>query len=263
MTNSRVLKKLRAGDFARVAGLGRVVDPWIVEIIGRTGYDVVWLDLEHRAYGYDIIDPLSLACRAAGIDLMVRIRKSGYDSPMRALEFGANGIIVPHCRSAVEARQWVEWVRFPPVGKRGFDGAGADADYGLASPIAYIRHANEQVFLALQIEDREAVDQIDEIAAVDGFDILFIGPGDLSLSYGAPMEFAHPSLLEAMDRVNRAARRYGKWWAVPTGTPDAAQAALDRGARMITAGGDHIFLVHGFQKASEDFSSLHIPGTLR
>jgi 4-hydroxy-2-oxoheptanedioate aldolase len=242
-----------------VAGLGRVVDPWIVDIIGRTGYDVIWLDLEHRAYGYEVIDPLSLACRAAGIDLMVRIRKSGYGGTMRALEFGANGIMVPHCRSAAEARQWVEWVRFPPMGKRGFDGAGADADYGLADPIEYIQHANKQVFLALQIEDREAVDQVDEIAAVEGFDIFFIGPGDLSLSYGVPMQLDHPSLMEAMERVNRAARRYGKWWAIPTGTPAAAQAAINRGARMITAGGDHFFLVRGFQKASEDFNHLHIP----
>ena len=63
---------------------------------------------------------------------MVRICKNGYHSAMRALEFGANGIMVPHCRSAEEARQWVEWVRFPPVGKRGLDGVGADADFGLA-----------------------------------------------------------------------------------------------------------------------------------
>ena len=193
MTNSRVLTKLREKTFVRVAGLGRVVDPWIVTIIGHAGYDVIWLDLEHRAYGYDIIDPLSLACRAAGVDLMVRI-KSGYHSPMRALEFGANGIMVPHCRSAKEARQWVEWVRFPSLGKRGFDGAGADADFSLADPSQYIRHDNEQVFLALQIEDREAVDHIEEIAAVEGFDLFFVGPGDLSLSYGVPMQFGHPLL---------------------------------------------------------------------
>jgi 4-hydroxy-2-oxoheptanedioate aldolase len=72
-----------------------------------------------------VIDKLSLACRSTGVDLVVRIRKAGYTSAMRALEFGANGIMLPHCYDAEEARQWVEWTRFPPQGKRGFDGASA------------------------------------------------------------------------------------------------------------------------------------------
>jgi 4-hydroxy-2-oxoheptanedioate aldolase len=258
MVNSRVLRKLRNGDLVRVAGLSRVIDPWIVEIIGSTGYDVIWLDLEHRAYGYDVVDPLSLACRFVGIDLMVRVRKADYGSPMRALEFGANGIMVPHCRSAEEARQWVNWIRFPPLGKRGFDGSGADADFGLADPLAYIEHANRDVFLALQIEDREAVEHIDEIADVEGFDLFFIGAADLSLSYGVPMQFDHPLLRTAFDRVANAACRKGKWWGTPTATPESAQSAVDRGARMITAGGDHPLLVRGFQKACEEFRSVRI-----
>lgn len=91
MVSSRALEKLRKGDLTRVAGLSRVIDPWIVEIVGRTGCELIWLDLEHRAYGYEIIDPISLACRRAGIDLLVRVRKTGYDSPMRALASGLSG----------------------------------------------------------------------------------------------------------------------------------------------------------------------------
>ena len=163
--------------------------------------------MEHRAFGFDKIDPISLACRTAGVDLMVRIRKTGYDSPMRALEFGANGLMIPHCRSAAEARQWVEWVRFPPAGKRGLDGVGADSDFGFADMHEYLKHANEQVFLALQVEDKEAVEAIDEIVAVEGFDLVFVGPGDLSLSYGVPLQFDHPLLLKATERVAEASRR--------------------------------------------------------
>src|SRR5712692_3500884 len=133
MTKSRVLKKLRSGDVAKVAGISRVPDPWLAEVVGRIGYDSV----------------------------------------MRALEFGANGIMVPHCRSIEEARQYAEWMRFPPRGKRGLDGAGADADWALADTMEHIRNANEETFLVLQIEDKEAVDCVDEIAAVDGVDILF------------------------------------------------------------------------------------------
>ena len=111
MTKSRVLNKLRAGGFVTLAGVSRVSDPWLVEVIGRIGYDCVWFDMEHRAFGYDVIAPISLACRHSGTDLMVRILKTGYDAPMRALEFGANGIMVPHCRSAEEAGSgWIGFV---------------------------------------------------------------------------------------------------------------------------------------------------------
>lgn len=256
MTNSRVLRKLRAGQFVTTIGVGRVPHPWFAEMIGRTGFDLIWLDLEHRAWGYEIIDPISLACRATGIDLMVRIHKSGYFSPMQALEFGANGLMVPHCRSAQEARQWVEWVRFPPQGRRGFDGAGADADFGLAPPLEHMRHANREVFLVLQIEDREALEEIDAIAAVPGVDLLFVGTGDLSISLGCPMELEHPRMLEAYRMVDAAVKKAGNWWGIPTGGPEAARKALERGARLITCGSDHRFLVGGLKQAFAEFSGV-------
>jgi 4-hydroxy-2-oxoheptanedioate aldolase len=258
MVKSRALQKLRAGDFVKVVGVSRVGDPWLAELIGRLEFDVIWFDMEHRDFGYEVISPLSLACRATGIDLMVRVLKEGYTAPMRALEMGANGLMVPHCRSVDEARQWVEWTRFPPLGKRGFDGAGVDADYMLADPMEHLKHGNQDVFLMLQIEDREAVDCVDQIAALEGVDLLFVGPGDLSISYGVPMQTDHPDIQRAIDRVANACAKAGKWWGIPTGSPAAAQKMLDRGARMITCGGDHGFLVNGFVNAKRDFAGLRI-----
>lgn len=258
MTKSRVLRKLRQGECVRVAGVSRVADPWLAEVIGHLDYDVIWFDMEHRAFGYDAIDPLSLACRATGIDLMVRVLKEGYMSPMRALEFGANGLMVPHCRSAAEARQWVEWSRFPPLGRRGIDAAGADADYMLADPLEHLRYGNEETFLVLQIEDREAVECVEEIAAVDGFDLLFIGGADLSASYGVPFQFDHPHVQKAIDRVASACARAGKHWGMPTGSPEAAQKLIDRGARMITCAGDHGLLVNGFRNAIREVAGVGV-----
>ena len=258
MVNSRVLRKLRAGEFAAVAGQSRLADAWLSEVIGRIGYDCIWFDMEHRTFGYDVLPAVSLACRHTGIDLMVRILKTGYDAPMRALECGANGIMVPHVRSADEARQWVDWVRFPPLGRRGLDGVGADADWGFADTRDHIRHGNDEVFLALQIEDREAVDCVEEIAAVPGFDLLFIGPGDLTLSYGVPLEFGHPVIEAAFERVARAAATHGKWWGTTSATPADAQRVVDRGGRMFTAGGDHGALVNGLQQSFAAFSTVKL-----
>ena len=259
MTPSRVLKLLRSGSLVRVAGVSRVTDPWIAEVIGAIGYDVIWLDLEHRDFGLDIVDGISRACRLAGIDLMVRIEKSGYHSPMQALEFGANGLMIPHIRSAQEAKQWVEWCRFPPMGKRGLDGAGADSHYGLDPILPYIEHANRETFLAFQIEDKEALEQIDSIAAVPGYDMLFVGPGDLSLSLGVPMQLDHPLMEQAMVTVNEACKRHGKWWGTTSGSAAAAQHVVDLGAKMFTAGGDHGSLVNGFRQSFESFREVAAP----
>jgi len=258
MIASKTLRKLRSGEYVRTAVLSRVTEPWLAELIGKLGYDLVWLDMEHRDFDYGVVAPLALACRATGIDLMVRILKTGYSSPMRVLESGATGLMIPHCQNAAEARQWVEWTRFAPLGARGFDGAGPDADYMLVDPLAYMKHANEQTFLALQIEDRDAVDHIDEIIQTDGVDLLFVGPADLTISYGVPFQFGHPDVQRAIDRVAAAAAKAGKWWGIPTGTPEAMNLALERGARMITGGVDHVFLVKGFESGIKQFPEFKI-----
>jgi 2-keto-3-deoxy-L-rhamnonate aldolase RhmA len=255
---SRLRNKLQGGDFVKVVGINRVTEPWLTELVGELGFDVVWFDMEHRAHGFEVIDRLSLACRATGIDLMVRICKDGYASAMRTLEFGAHGIMVPHCCSPEEARQWAEWTRFPPQGKRGFDHAGADAKYGLCDPAEYLRTQNREVFLVVQIEDREAVDRVDAIAAVEGIDLLFVGPADLTMSYGVPLERDHPTIQRAFDKVASAAEKAGKWWGTVTDTPEMAQRELDRGARMVTCANDHFLLVRGLEAAYRDFQKIGI-----
>jgi 4-hydroxy-2-oxoheptanedioate aldolase len=258
VTKSRLRKKLSAGGFVKVVGINRVTEPWLAEVAGKLGFDVIWFDMEHRAHGYEVVDRLSVACRATGVDLMVRIRKTGYTSAMRALEFGANGIMVPHCCSIEETRKWADWTRFPPQGKRGFDGAGADGDYALSNPLEYLKERNEETFLAVQIEDRQAVDCVDGIAAVEGVDLLFVGPADLSISYGVPMQRQHPLVQRALDKVADAAAKAGKWWGTVTDTPEAAQAELDRGARMVTCANDHFLLVHGLQDAYRKFEKIGV-----
>jgi len=236
--------------------------PWFAEVIGKMGFDLIWLDLEHRAHGYDAIDPISLACRATGIDLMVRIPKAEYGNPMRALECGAHGIMVPHCRSAEEARRWVRWSRYPPLGERGFDSVGADAEFGLSSPAQYLERSNRETFLVLQIEDRDALDHVEEIAAVEGVNVLFVGPADLSMSLGVPFQLDHPAMQSAIDRVANATAKAGIWWGTVTNSPAFAQQALDRGARMVTCANDHFLLLDGLREAYRQFSEISIGGVV-
>ena len=258
MVKSKVLQKLRAGEFVRIASVTRVQEPWLTEVIGSIGYDGVWFDMEHRSFAYGALDPISLACRATGMDLIVRILKEGYTAPMRVLEFGANGLIVPHCCSVAEARQWRDWTFYPPKGRRGFDGAGADAAFMLEDSLTHLRGRNEETFLILQIEDREALECVDEIAAIDGVDLLYIGTGDLSISLGVPFDRRHPLMQHAIDRIANAAAKAGKWWGMPSGSPEDAQSLLDRGARFLTVGCDHPILVNGLRNEFEHHRSLNV-----
>jgi 4-hydroxy-2-oxoheptanedioate aldolase len=188
----------------------------------------------------------------------VRIPKAEYGNPMRALECGAQGIMVPHCRSAEEARQWVRWCRYPPLGDRGFDSVGADTDFGLSDSTEYLQHSNQETFVVLQIEDRVAVEHVEEIAAVEGVDVLFVGPADLSMSLGVPLQFDHPAMQSAIDRVARAAAKAGIWWGTVTSSPALAQQALDSGARMVTCANDHFLLLDGLREAYRQFSELRV-----
>jgi 4-hydroxy-2-oxoheptanedioate aldolase len=255
---SKLLAKMRAGDFVKVVNINRVTDPWLAEVAGQLGFDVVWLDLEHRPHGYEAIQNVSVACRYSGVDLMVRIRETGYTSVMGALELGANGILIPHCSDPQVARQLAEWTRFPPQGKRGFDSAAVDANYALSDCREFLRERNLETFLVLEIEDQTAVERVDEIVSVEGVDGLFVGPADLTISYGVPFDRNNPIIQRAMDKIAIATAKAGKWWGTVTETPESAQRELDRGARMVTCADDHFLLVKGMQDAYRQFEGISI-----
>jgi len=127
----------------------------------------------------------------------------------------------------------------------------------LAEPLEHMKHANEETFL-LQIEDREAVDSIEEIAAVEGVDLLFVDPGHLTFNYGVPLEVDHPLIQKATGRVAAATAKQGRWWGMTSGSPESVQALLDRGALFLTCGGYHGGLVNGLCGGLEEHKGLHV-----
>jgi len=250
---SKVLAKLRQGKPALITSVTPVASPKFCELVGLLGIDGVWLDMEHQDYDYHGMANACLGCRAGGCDAMIRVRKEGMHSYFRALEVGANGLMSPHCMSADEARYVVRNSRFAPVGLRGMDGIEAPADHGLMPMDQYMEAANRETFVVVQIEDREALDVVEDIAAVEGIDILFVGPGDLSQSLGVPLEFDHPKMRAAFERVARVAEASGKWWGSTSGTEDRIKELLDMGARFISQGSVIHMVVEGYTEVKERF----------
>jgi 4-hydroxy-2-oxoheptanedioate aldolase len=250
------MDKLRQGKAALVTTVTPYASPKLTEMIGLLDFDCVWIDMEHQDYSYDQLFNMALGCRSSGVEPMARIRKGDYWTYSRPFEAGATGIMVPHCRSGAEAEQIVRYSRFHPLGMRGIDGVEASADYGLAPTAEYMAHANRETFVCVQIEDREAVEDVDAIAAVEGIDILFVGPADLSQSYGIPLQTQAPPIRDAIERVADAAAKLRKAWGLPEGSVEAGERYYEMGARFLACGAAIIILQQGWQRIRQDFDAI-------
>lgn len=254
LRTNRVLQRLRAGRYVLFFSPTPYASPKLVEMAGLIGFDGVWIDMEHQDYDYDQVFDMCLACRATNMEAMVRIRKSGDHAVYRAFEAGATGIMVPHVKTGEEARWVVRNAKFYPEGLRGVDGAEAAAAYALVPTPKYMEHVNRETFVALQIEDAEALDHLEDIASTPGVDILFFGAQDLSQSLGIPWQFDHPRMIEARMKVAEAARAHGKWWGCPAEPALAEELYKSCGALVFAGCAALSILQHGFKKIRQDFS---------
>ena len=248
-------RKLKAGEPVLVAKVC-FLDPNIVEMLSLLGLDCVWICNEYRAIDPQALENMVRAARAGGADCVVRTGSKSFDDFPRFLAMGANGLMIPHVRSAEHARRVVERVKFPPLGRRPLESINADADFGLMPLDTYMTQANEETFLLLQIEDGEALEQVEEIAAVPGLDVLFVGAGDLSVSMGVPGELKAPEVLDGVRTVVRACEAHGIVCGTSAIDPDHCQTLLDLGVRYFADGSDWRILLGGFRKQKQAFSKL-------
>lgn len=183
--------------------------PMTVEIAGLAGFDWLLIDHEHGPGGEDTLLHQLHAASATPAFPLVRIAQNETPRFKRVLDMGALGVMVPYVNTAAEARAAVAAMRYPPHGIRGVAkfnrGAGFGGDFE-----EYYAHAHERLVTAIQIETAEAVRNCDEIAAVDGADVLFVGPADLSYNMGIRDQLESPQFLDALATVSAAARRHGK-----------------------------------------------------
>lgn len=224
-----------------------------MELLSHAGVDFIWIDAEHSAIDTCEIQNM---VRAAGSRCPAIVRVPSHDEAWikRVLDTGCDGIVVPQVNSADEARRVLQYCYYPPRGRRSVGGTRAQA-YGFGG-MEYVRTANDSVAVILQVEHVDGVAAIDEIAAVEGIDAIFVGPIDLSASLGRVGELDHPEVREAVDSVFDCCRRRG----VPTGIyardADAVKAACAAGATMIAFGTDGGFLRGAVSGALQSVSGL-------
>jgi 2-keto-3-deoxy-L-rhamnonate aldolase RhmA len=233
----------------RIAGRDLVVGTWvktphpiIVEVLGLSPLDCIVLDAEHAPFDRGSLDTCLMAARGAAKPALVRPASSAPEHLLAALDMGADGVIVPHVRSAAEAEAVVRACRYVPGG-RGYAGTTRSAGYGTKG-MARTRADAAEVTIIAQVEDVEAVDAIEAIAAVEGLDALFIGRADLTVSYRAESP-DDPQVLAAVERICAAGRAAKRAIGMFLARPSDAPQWREKGASLFLLGSEHDFMLKG------------------
>ena len=241
------MKERLAGGETLLGTFLAMGSPMSAEACGLAGFDWVLVDLEHGGgHESDMLAQL-LGATSAGVHALVRVESAERSRAARALDYGAEGVMVPQMPSAAAAREWIAHLHYGPAGHRGVATNHRAARYGLDAD-ALTRAAGRTVGI-VQIESMGAVEDSEEIAAIEGIDVLFVGPSDLSYSMGRFRQFDDPEFRAALERVVKAAEDAGKAAGIMVPGAEAIRAAADDGFRMIAVGTDISLLVRGAQAA--------------
>jgi 2-keto-3-deoxy-L-rhamnonate aldolase RhmA len=231
----------------------QIPSPDICEILSTYNLDFVTFDMEHTHMSYESLPDMFRAFKGTNIKPYVRVRSNDTIEIRRALDIGAAGVIVPLVHTPEEAAKAVESAKYPPEGKRGF--AFCRANNWGKDFSRYARKANSDTKVFVMAESRMAVENIDDIAKIEGLDGVFIGPYDMSASYGLLGQTKHSTLEGAFNRILDACRRNeiiaGKH--VVSIDNQYIESDIKKGFRMIAAGIDALF-IHEGAKAIEDIS---------
>jgi 4-hydroxy-2-oxoheptanedioate aldolase len=239
-------RRLRAGETVYGAWC-MLASPLVADAVAREGFTAAVLDMQHGMWDTASIIAGIGALHNAGATPLVRIPLNDYAFVSRALDFGAEAIIMPMINSERDARQFANAAKYPPAGERSWGPGRAMALQGKSVPVDYLREANEGTLTLAMIETQAALANVDAIAGTPGIDALFIGPYDLStaLSGGKAQDVQAPEVERAIDKICAAASKAGKIPGIYCRDAERALAMAKRGFKFITVGNDAGFLHDG------------------
>ena len=232
----------------------------IARLAKTAGFDMIYIDLEHSTMTLDATGQICLAALSAGVAPMVRVPANTPEYIQRVLDGGALGIVAPGIRSAAEAREVVKAAKFPPLGERGAGGALPHLEYR-SFPTAEANAAmNDATMVIVQFESADAVEKADEIAAVEGVDMVLIGVNDMLASMGLAGQFEHPKVRDAYARTIAACRKHGKHVGVGglSTKPKLAAEFIAMGARMLSTGTDTQFLLAAMAEKAKQVHEISV-----
>ena len=232
MKRNLMKEKLRAGQPAYGVSV-MIPSPQVVEMVAAAGFDWVLLDCEHGTLTLESVELMAMAAEASGITAIARPVSRSAEHILQVLDRGVMGVQVPHVNTAAEAREVLAAVKFHPEGRRSLAAGTRAAVYDSHGTLSeYVKAANDATLIAIQLEDREAIENIDELLAVEGIDVFFIGPSDLSQSMGFPGNPKAPPVAQAIDASFRKMLAAGRTPGTPA-TGEALAGVLEKGVKYI------------------------------
>lgn len=257
MTNW-IKQDLAAGKLILGAGV-TMNTPLAAELLAAAGADFLFLDLEHGAINLETAHLMVAAVQGRRALCFARVASQEAWQLKQALDLGVHGVVVPFVASAAEAREVVRACKYPPQGIRGLSCQFAAARWGVTVP-EYVRAANREILVIVQIETPESVDGIEDIAAVPGVDMVFVGPADLSATCGFPLNSSHPEVEQRIARVSEAARHRGVALGTVARTPEEVRHRVGQGFAFLVVAADAGLLSQaGAEKLSRIRGSLLEP----
>jgi len=238
--------RLEAGEISVGLGIRLARTSDIATMMKTAGMDWLFIDLEHGPLTLDQTAQISVAALSAGIAPLVRVPKGEMAMATRALDGGALGIVMPSCESAEEAREIVDRLHYPPEGHRSVVGGLPQIGFGSAPMGEVAKAMNDAMLVIVMLETPNAIANADEIAAVEGIDVVMIGTNDLSAASGIPGEVGHDRIVANYETVAAACKKQGKWMGmggVPS--PELQEKYISMGVRFVLAGQDMSVLIAG------------------
>jgi 2-keto-3-deoxy-L-rhamnonate aldolase RhmA len=235
-------ERIASGQFTLGTFL-KTPSPILVEVLATCGLDCLCLDAEHAPFDRESLDACIFAARACDLPVLVRPPSVAPEQILNALDCGADGVLLPHIRSAAEAGEAARACAYGPGG-RGYAGSSRAARYGQASMAEHMAASAARTTVIAQIEDVEALDELDAIAAVVGIDALFVGRIDLTVALGAASPDA-PEVIGAVDRIVAAGRAAGRTVGMFVPRNDDVPEWRAKGASLFLQGSEHAFMRAG------------------
>jgi 4-hydroxy-2-oxoheptanedioate aldolase len=238
------LEKLNSGQLSLGVVLRQARSVETAKIFKTAGFDWLFLDLEHNSMSIETASELSVGALDAGIAPLVRVPENQYWMATRALDGGAQGIVMPHVDTVDQAREVVRQLRYPPVGRRSISSMQVHIEFRSMPVGDLTRHLDRDFLIAIMLETEQSIENCEEIAAVEGIDVVMIGGNDLCLDMGIPGDVMNPRVVAAFERVAKACRSNNRHLGLGgVRTSEDLKVYFDMGYRFILAANDVTMLV--------------------
>jgi staphyloferrin B biosynthesis citrate synthase len=239
-----VIQRMKAGEVAlgMIVRLARSGD--IASVARTTGHDFLFLDTQHAIFSLETLGHIAQAARGAGVAPLVRVRSCDDPDTSLLLDAGVTGIVFPDINTAAQARKAVDAAKFAPVGRRSVSSGYSLFDFRTLPLAEMLRVLNENTLVVCMIEAREGLANVDEIAAIEGVDVLQVGCNDLLVDMGKPGAFGDPEIVGAVERVIAVANAHGKFAGLGGDRNAARQVQfIHKGVKFMTTQSDIGFLM--------------------